>query len=65
MGLVGAITGLMDAGYSTYRVSGVSVGSVVAAIAAAASRGGAGPVPILGSACLDVIAACRGICRVA
>jgi NTE family protein len=40
MGLVGAISALMDAGYSAYRVSGVSAGSVVAAISAAASKGG-------------------------
>ncbi len=39
IGLVGAVAGLMDAGYSAYRVSGVSAGSVVAAISAAASRG--------------------------
>lgn len=39
IGLVGAVTALMDAGYSAYRVSGVSAGSVVAVISAAASRG--------------------------
>ncbi len=39
IGLVGAITALMDAGYSAYRTSGVSAGSVVAAILAAASKG--------------------------
>ncbi len=39
MGLVGAIGGLMDRGYSAYRVSGVSAGSVVAVISAAASQG--------------------------
>lgn len=39
IGLVGAVAGLMDAGYSTYRVSGVSAGSVVAAISAAAAQG--------------------------
>jgi NTE family protein len=39
IGLVGAVTALMDAGYSAYRTSGVSAGSVVAAILAAASRG--------------------------
>jgi NTE family protein len=39
IGLVGAISGLMDAGYSFPRVSGVSAGSVVAAILAAASNG--------------------------
>ncbi|QUR66355.1 patatin-like phospholipase family protein [Mycobacterium spongiae] len=38
MGLVGAIAGLLDAGYTTYRVSGVSAGSVVAVISAAASK---------------------------
>ena len=40
IGLVGAIVALMDAGYSIKRVSGVSAGSVVAAILAAASKGG-------------------------
>ena len=39
IGLVGAISGLMDAGYLFPRVSGVSAGSVVAAILAAASKG--------------------------
>src|SRR5215472_1453220 len=39
IGLVGAIVALMDAGYSFKRVSGVSAGSVVAAILAAASKG--------------------------
>ncbi|MBY0443505.1 MAG: patatin-like phospholipase family protein [Mycobacteriaceae bacterium] len=39
IGLVGAIVALMDAGYSFKRVSGVSAGSVVAAILAAASQG--------------------------
>ena len=39
IGLVGAIVALMDAGYSIKRVSGVSAGSVVAAILAAASVG--------------------------
>ena len=39
IGLVGAVAGLMDAGYSAYRVSGVSAGSVVAAISAAAAKG--------------------------
>ncbi len=39
IGLVGAIAGLMDGGYSAYRVSGVSAGSVVAVISAAASLG--------------------------
>lgn len=37
IGLVGAIVALMDAGYSIRRVSGVSAGSVVAAILAAGS----------------------------
>ncbi|HTX98340.1 MAG TPA: patatin-like phospholipase family protein [Mycobacterium sp.] len=40
IGLVGAIVALMDAGYSIKRVSGVSAGSVVAAILAAGSRDG-------------------------
>jgi len=40
IGLVGAVVALMDAGYSIKRVSGVSAGSVVAAILAAASKGG-------------------------
>jgi NTE family protein len=40
IGLVGAIVALMDAGYSIKRVSGVSAGSVVAAILAAASEDG-------------------------
>lgn len=39
IGLVGAIVALMDAGYSVQRASGVSAGSVVAAIMAAASNG--------------------------
>jgi NTE family protein len=39
IGLVGAIAGLMDGGYSPHRVSGVSAGSVVAVISAAASQG--------------------------
>ena len=39
IGLVGAVVALMDAGYSISRVSGVSAGSVVAAILAAASKG--------------------------
>ncbi|MEB4208107.1 patatin-like phospholipase family protein [Mycobacterium sp. 94-17] len=40
IGLVGAIVALMDAGYSIKRVSGVSAGSVVAAILAAGSDDG-------------------------
>lgn len=40
IGLVGAIVALMDAGYSIKRVSGVSAGSVVAAVLAAASNDG-------------------------
>jgi NTE family protein len=40
IGLVGAIVALMDAGYSIKRVSGVSAGSVVAAILAAGSNNG-------------------------
>lgn len=39
IGLVGAIAALMDGGYSFQRASGVSGGSVVAAIIAAASKG--------------------------
>ena len=39
IGLVGAVVALMDAGYSVQRVSGVSGGSVVGAILAAASQG--------------------------
>jgi NTE family protein len=39
IGLVGAVTALMDAGYLAYRTSGVSAGSVVAAILAAGSKG--------------------------
>src|ERR1700742_3869878 len=39
IGLVGVVVALMDAGYSIKRVSGVSAGSVVAAILAAASQG--------------------------
>ena len=39
IGLVGATVALMDAGYSVERVSGVSGGSVVGAILAAASQG--------------------------
>jgi len=39
IGLVGAVAGLMDSGYAAYRVSGVSAGSVVAVISAAASKG--------------------------
>src|SRR5574337_1116586 len=40
IGLVGAVSALMDAGYSPYRTSGVSAGSVIAAILAAASHTG-------------------------
>lgn len=39
IGLVGAVVALMDGGYSFKRASGVSGGSVVAAILAAASEG--------------------------
>ena len=39
IGLVGAIVALMDAGYSVQRVAGVSGGSVVGTILAAASQG--------------------------
>ncbi|MEB3983551.1 patatin-like phospholipase family protein [Mycobacterium sp. 663a-19] len=38
IGLVGAVVALMDAGYSIKRVSGVSAGSVVAAILAAGTK---------------------------
>jgi len=37
VGLVGAVVGLMDAGYRAHRVSGTSAGSIVGAIVAAAS----------------------------
>ena len=40
IGLVGAIVALMDAGYSIRRVSGVSAGSIVAAILAAGTMNG-------------------------
>jgi NTE family protein len=40
IGLVGAVVALMDRGYSIKRVSGVSAGSVVAAILAAGSNDG-------------------------
>lgn len=39
VGLVGAVVALMDAGYSVQRISGVSGGSVVGTILAAASQG--------------------------
>jgi NTE family protein len=39
IGLVGAVVALMDAGYSIKRVSGVSAGSLVGSILAAASHG--------------------------
>ncbi|HEU4362414.1 MAG TPA: patatin-like phospholipase family protein [Mycobacterium sp.] len=39
IGLVGAVVALMDAGYSVQRVSGVSGGSVVGTILAAAAQG--------------------------
>jgi NTE family protein len=39
VGLVGAVVALMDAGYSVKRVSGVSAGSLVGSILAAASKG--------------------------
>lgn len=41
IGLVGAVVALMDAGYTIERVSGVSGGSVVGAIIAAAAQGDA------------------------
>ena len=40
IGLVGAIVAIMDAGYSIKRVSGVSAGSIVAAILAAGTTDG-------------------------
>src|ERR1700746_2996405 len=40
IGLVGAIVALMDAGYSIRKVSGVSAGSIVAAILAAGTTNG-------------------------
>src|ERR1700760_4055535 len=40
IGLVGAIVALMDAGYSIKKVSGVSAGSIVAAILAAGNSNG-------------------------
>lgn len=40
VGLVGAVVALTDAGYSLKRVSGVSAGSLVGSILAAASNGG-------------------------
>jgi NTE family protein len=39
IGLVGAVVALMDAGYSVQRVSGVSGGSIVGTIVAAAAQG--------------------------
>src|SRR5271154_2424735 len=39
LGLVGAVVALMDAGYAIKRVSGVSAGSLVGSILAAASNG--------------------------
>ena len=39
VGLVGAVVAIMDAGYSVKRVSGVSAGSLVGSILAAASNG--------------------------
>lgn len=39
IGLVGAAVALMDAGFSIHRASGVSAGSVVAALLAAATKG--------------------------
>jgi NTE family protein len=39
IGLVGAVVALLDAGYRVQRVSGTSAGSIVGAIAAAASLG--------------------------
>lgn len=39
IGLVGAVVALMEAGYTTERVSGTSAGSIVGAIVAAAAQG--------------------------
>ncbi len=39
IGLVGAVVALMDAGYTVQRISGVSGGSVVGAVLAAAAQG--------------------------
>ncbi|OBK14528.1 patatin-like phospholipase family protein [Mycobacterium asiaticum] len=39
VGLVGAVVAMMDAGYSVKRVSGVSAGSLVGSILAAAAKG--------------------------
>ncbi len=41
VGLVGAVVGLLDAGYQPQRVSGTSAGSIVGAIVAAAAHTGA------------------------
>jgi NTE family protein len=41
VGLVGAIVGLLDAGYEPQRISGTSAGSIVGAIVAAAAHTGA------------------------
>ncbi|MGH7289950.1 MAG: patatin-like phospholipase family protein, partial [Myxococcota bacterium] len=41
VGLVGAIVGLLDAGYQPQRISGTSAGSIVGAIVAAAAHTGA------------------------
>ncbi|TPG33076.1 patatin-like phospholipase family protein [Mycolicibacterium hodleri] len=40
VGLVGAVVGLLDAGYQPQRVSGTSAGSIVGAIVAAAAHSG-------------------------
>lgn len=40
VGLVGAVVAVLDAGYSLKRVSGVSAGSLVGSVLAAASEGG-------------------------
>ena len=39
IGLVGAVVAVLEAGYSVKRVSGVSAGSLVGSILAAASKG--------------------------
>lgn len=41
VGLVGAVVGLLDAGYQPQRISGTSAGSIVGAIVAAAAHTGA------------------------
>ena len=55
VGLVGAVVGLLDAGYAPQRVSGTSAGSIVGAIVAAAAQTGA----MTGSQVKDPCAATR------